>query len=260
MDLGLTGKTAIVTGGSGVIGQGLVLGYAAEGANVVCADRDVVKAAQLEQIAREQGLPGRVLAVGTDVTDRSSIDRMMQACREQFGPVDILVNNAGGARGPVQFAEVDDEALEWELALNVKGVVHSCQAAASDFKERGGVIVNISSTGGHSPGSAIAFSNYASAKGYVLVLTKALASEWADWGVRVNAICPGLIVPESPDVVGEGSLWCRFGLDTLVTPEKLRAARDQAAPASMPNQPIKRYGRPDDIANLALFLSSDKAI
>ena len=209
--------------------------------------------------SRAQGLPGRVLAIETDVTDRASIERMMLACRREFGPVDILVNNAGGARGPAPFAELDDETLEWELALNVKGVVHSCQAAAKDFKNRGGAIVNISSSGGHTPGSADLFVNYASAKGYILVLSKALASAWADWGVRVNAICPGLIVPESPEVVGEGSLWRRFGFDSLVSPELLQKAREDTAPVSMARQPVKRFGRPDDIANLALFLSSDKA-
>ncbi len=259
MDLGLVGKTAIVTGGSGVIGQGLVLGFAAEGANVVCADRDLAKGGEVELLSREQGLPGRVLAIETDVTDRASIGAMIATCREKFGPVDILVNNAGGARQPATFDQLDDETLEWELALNVKGTVRVTQAVAADFRERGGAIVNISSSGGHTPGSANDFVNYASAKGYVLVLTRALAGAWADWGVRVNAICPGLIVPESPDVVGEGSLWHRFGLDSLVTPEQLQKAREDSAAVPMAHLPIKRFGRPDDIANLAVFLCSDKA-
>ena len=259
MDLGLNGKTAIVTGGSGVIGQGLVLGFAAEGANVVCADRDLTRGLEIAQLASQQGLPGRVLAIGTDITDRSSIDAMMGTCHAEFGPVDVLVNNAGGARMPARFEELGDDAFDWELALNIKGTVYVSQAASKDFSTRGGAVVNISSSGGHSPGSADLYVNYASAKGYVLVLTKALASAWSEWGVRVNAICPGLIAPEFPDEVGEGSLWRRFGFDSIVSPDQLRQARAQSEATNTAGQSHKRLGRPDDIANLALFLASDKA-
>ncbi|RYD82445.1 MAG: SDR family NAD(P)-dependent oxidoreductase, partial [Sphingomonadales bacterium] len=82
MDLGLSGKTAVITGGSGVIGQGLVLGYAAEGVNVISASRDLTKGAELEQEARDRGFKGRVLAVKTDITDRASIDAMMATCHK----------------------------------------------------------------------------------------------------------------------------------------------------------------------------------
>ena len=100
MDLGLTGKTAIITGGSGGIGQGLVLEFAKEGLNVVSASRDAATGEKLAKRAQELGYPGKVLAVATDVTDRASVDAMVARCHEVFGPVDILVNNAGDATAP----------------------------------------------------------------------------------------------------------------------------------------------------------------
>ena len=259
MDLGLSGKTAIITGGSGVIGQGLVLGYAAEGVNVVSASRDMAKGAQLEQEARDRGCPGRVMAVKTDITDRASIDAMMEVCHKEFGPVDILVNNAGGASQPKAFADMDDETFDWEIDLNIKGVVYATQAAGKDFKERGGVIVNIGSNGALLSEAAAFFVNYGSSKGYVHVLTKALAGEWADWGVRINTVAPGWIVPESAEAAGEGSLWKRFGFEAAGTPEEMQNAVEDGTLMNMSSLPIKRLGRPEDVANLALFLSSDKA-
>ncbi|RZI55803.1 MAG: SDR family NAD(P)-dependent oxidoreductase, partial [Zymomonas sp.] len=96
MELGLKGKTAVITGGSGVIGQGLVLAYASEGVNVISASRDMTKGAELEKRAQDQGFAGRVVAVKTDITDPASVAAMMERCHDEFGPVDILVNNAGG--------------------------------------------------------------------------------------------------------------------------------------------------------------------
>lgn len=259
MRLGLEGKTAIVTGGSGVIGQGLVLGYAAEGVNVISASRDMIKGAELEQAARDLGHPGRVLAVKTDITDRGSIDVMMETCHREFGPVDILVNNAGGASQPSPFADIDDETFDWEINLNIKGVVYVTQAAGKDFKSHGGVIVNIGSNGALLSEAAAYFVNYGSSKGYVHVLTKALAGEWAEWGVRVNTVSPGWIVPETKEAAGEGSLWNRFGFETAGTPDEMQRAAQDGTLMNMSSLPIKRLGRPEDVANLAVFLSSDKA-
>lgn len=259
MDLGLAGKTAIVTGGSGVIGQGLVLGYASEGVNVISASRDMTKGAELEETARRLGYPGRVLAVKTDITDRKSVAAMIDTCHREFGPVDILCNNAGGASKPGPFAEMDDETFEWELALNLKGVVYATQAVAGDFEKRGGVIVNIGSNGALLSEAAAFFVNYGSSKGYVHTLTKALAGEWASWGVRVNTVSPGWIVPESADAAGDGSLWKRFGFEAAGTPEQMQTAVEDGTLMNMSTLPIKRLGRPEDVANLALFLSSDKS-
>ena len=96
MDLGLKNKNVIVTGGSGGIGRGLVLEFAREGANVISASRDTKQGALLVDLASQQQLPGKVLPVATDVTDRASVDAMVEECHKAFGLVDVLVNNAGG--------------------------------------------------------------------------------------------------------------------------------------------------------------------
>jgi NAD(P)-dependent dehydrogenase (short-subunit alcohol dehydrogenase family) len=258
MDLGLQGKTAIITGGSGVIGQGLVLGFAREGVNVISASRDLVKGKELAQRAQAEGLPGKVEPVKTDITNRASIKEMIARCHQAFGPVDILVNNAGGARTPMPFDQLDDETFEWELALNVKGVVYSCQAVAPDMLSRNsGVIVNISSNAALLAEASNNLINYGSSKGYVNAFTKGLAGEWASRGIRVNSICPGWIVPEKADEAGEGSLWRRFAFDIMGSPDEMQQAMEKGTLYNMSNLPIKRLGRPKDIANLALFFASD---
>lgn len=133
MDLGLAGKTAIITGGSGGIGRGLVLEFAREGCNVISASRDDATGRKLAEEARTLGLKGRVLAVKTDVTRRDSVDAMVAEARREFGPVDVLVNNAGGVAHPSDFEKFDEEGRRWEIALNIDGVVNCCQAVAEDI-------------------------------------------------------------------------------------------------------------------------------
>ena len=128
MDLELQGKTAIITGGSGGIGRGLVLEFAREGLNVVSASRDIATGEKLAAEAESLGLPGRVLAVATDVTDRASVDAMVTRANEAFGPVDVLVNNAGGVAQPSNLEDLDASSRQWEIALNIDGVVNCCQA------------------------------------------------------------------------------------------------------------------------------------
>jgi NAD(P)-dependent dehydrogenase (short-subunit alcohol dehydrogenase family) len=258
VELGLKGKTAVVTGGSGVIGQGLVLEFAREGVNVVSASRDMVKGAELMKRGEELDLPGKILAVATDVTNRASIDQMMTRCHEAFGPVDILVNNAGGAHHPTPFEELDDATFKWDLALNAEAVVYCCQAAGRDMLARNsGAIVNISSNGALLSEAANNLVSYGSSKGYVNVLTKALAGEWAKRGIRVNTISPGWIVPETEEEAGEGSLWRRFGFDLIGKPDDMRQALEAGTLYNMSSLPIPRLGRPRDVAYLALFLASD---
>ncbi len=209
MDLGLKGKTAVITGGSGGIGQGLVLEFAREGLNVISASRDATTGQTLVEKGKEMGLPGQILPVSTDVTDRASVDAMVKACHEAFGPIDILINNAGGACRPNEFEQLDKESRDWEIALNIDGVVNCCQAVADDMIGRGtGSIVNISS---------------------------------------------------NSSLLGEGSFWSKFGFEMMGRPDEMQTALEEGTLYNMSGLPIPRLGRPDDIANLCLFLSSDKA-
>ena len=220
MDLGLKGKTAIITGGSGGIGQGLVLEFAREGLNVVSASRDASTGEKLAQQAVEAGFAGKVLAVATDVTDRASVDAMVATTNEAFGPVDVLINNAGGVAHMADFENFDEEGRKWEIALNIDGVVNCCQAVADDMLGRStGSIINISSNSSLLGEAAANIVHYGGVKGFVNSFSKSLAWEWAKKGVRVNNICPGWIVPEDeadvgdvgPDDVADGEV--AFALD-----------------------------------------------
>lgn len=260
MDLGLVGKTAIITGGSGGIGQGLVLEFAREGLNVISASRDAATGEQLARKAQDAGYPGEILAVSTDVTDRASVDAMVARCHEAFGLVDVLVNNAGGVAHPGPFEEFDEAGRKWEIALNIDGVVNCCQAVSGDMLDRStGSIINISSNSSLLGEAAANIVHYGSVKGFVNSFSKSLAWEWARKGVRVNTVCPGWIVPESEQDVGGDSFWKRFGFDMMGKPEEMQKAMDEGTLWNMSGLPIPRLGRPEDIANLCLFLASERA-
>lgn len=260
MDLGLSGKTAVVTGGSGGIGRGLVLEFAREGMNVVSASRDANTGAALAAEARAEGLPGAVLAVSTDVTRRASVDAMVEECHRAFGPVDVLVNNAGGAAHVAEFENFDEEGRRWEIALNIDGVVNCTQAVADDMLSRGsGSVINISSNSSLLGEAAANIVHYGGVKGFVNSFSKGLAWEWAKKGVRVNNICPGWIVPEEEEHVGQGSFWNRFGFEMMGKPQEMQAALEQGTLFNMSGLPIPRLGRPEDIAWLCLFLASERA-
>jgi len=260
MDLGLAGKTAIITGGSGGIGRGLLIEFAREGLNVVSASRDQKTGEGIAEEARAMGLPGTIVAVATDVTDRKSVDAMVAVAHERFGPVDVLINNAGGVAHPAPFEDFDEEGRRWEIALNIDGVVNCCQAVAEDMLGRQqGSIVNISSNASLLGEAAYGTVNYGATKGYVNSFSKALAYEWANRNVRVNTIAPGWIVPYEDDQMGPGSFWNRFGKQVIGTPTQMVESMVQGTLHNISNLPLKRLGRPEDIAYAALFFASERS-
>lgn len=259
MDLELTGKSTIITGGSGGIGRGLVLGFAAEGANVTIATRDGAKGEEVAAAAK--GLPGRVIVVPTDVTKDDAVERMVARAVEAFGPVDVLVNNAGGVFHPRPFLEKPREEAEWEVNLNIWGVYNCTRAVGRSMVERAtGSIINITSNSALEPSAANMVSTYGGTKGFVMSFSKGLAYEWGPLGVRINCIAPGWIVPHKAEDVGEGSFWRKYGYDFFGTPEAMAAAAAAGEPLfNVANQPIRRIGRPEDIADLALFFASRRS-
>jgi len=258
MDLNLSGKTAIITGGSGGIGHGLVLEFAREGINVISASRDATTGQKLADEAQQMGLRGKILAIKTDVTQRASVDAMIAQANAEFGPIDILVNNAGGVAHPSNFEDFDAEGRQWEIALNIDGVVNCCQAAGKQMLEQGrGSIINISSNSSLLGEAAAHIAHYGGVKGFVNSFSKALAWEWAKKGIRVNNICPGWIVPYKQEQVGSGSFWNRFGFEQIGTPDAMEKALEDGKLFNMSGLPIPRLGRPEDIAHLALFLAAD---
>jgi len=249
MDLGLRGKTVIVTGGGSNIGRGIVLGFASEGCKIVNAERDEAQGQKVVEEANKLG--GEAVLIKTDVTDWDSIQAMVKAALERFGQIDVLVNNAGGHDRQVPFIEKTREEWDWEIRLNYWGVINCIRAVLDHMIERqSGKIVSVASGSGQAGAAAINCAVYGGLKGGVIALSRALAWELACYGINVNVVSPGWIVPHSSEDVGQGSFWKRWGYD-FFTPDKLNRA--------MKGWPIKRLGRPEDIADSTLFLASERA-
>jgi len=258
MNLDLENKVVIVTGGSGGIGRGLVLAFAAEGAAVVIATRDASKALEVAQAANAG--PGRAIVIPTDVTDRAAVTNLLAQTQSEVGPVDVLVNNAGGVAYPRPTLEKPLSEVKWELDLNIWGVIHCTEVIGRSLVDRGcGAIVNITSNSALSAAAANQVVHYGGAKGFVMSFSKGLAYEWGPLGVRINCIAPGWIVPWEEDHVGDGSFWKKYGYDFFGTPSEMEAKAEAGQLFNASLQPIARIGRPEDIANLALFLASEKA-
>jgi NAD(P)-dependent dehydrogenase (short-subunit alcohol dehydrogenase family) len=249
MDMGLRGKTVIVTGASSNIGRGILLGFAAEGARLVAANRDVVAGGAAVDEANRLG--GEAICIKTDVTDLASVEAMVEQTLERFGRIDVLVNNAGGIPGEGKFIDKSREDWAKEIDLNYWGVIHCTRAVLdSMIAGGGGRIVNITSGSAIKGSGAVNHAVYAGTKAGVNGLTRALAWELGRYNIGVNAASPGWIVPDDPSHTSEGSFWQQWGFDSY-TPEKLEAFKNY--------WPIRRLGRPADMANAVVFLASERA-
>ncbi|CAH2774978.1 MAG: Oxidoreductase, short-chain dehydrogenase/reductase family [uncultured Paraburkholderia sp.] len=235
----LAGKVALVTGAGRGIGAAIALAFAREGAAVALAELNIDTARQTaEQIRLETG--ARVLAVQTDVTQSASIQHAVSEAESALGPVDVLVNNAGINVFCDPLTMTDDD---WRrcFAVDLDGVWNGCRAVLSGMVERGaGSIVNIAST--HAFKIIPGCFPYPVAKHGVIGLTRALGIEYASRNVRVNAIAPGYI-------------------ETQLTHDWWNEQPDPAAArqATIDLQPMKRIGRPEEVAMTAVFLASDEA-
>ncbi len=234
----LDGKVAVVTGAGSGNGRAIALAFAREGARVVAADLDHDRAGQTVAM-----LPaGSGHAVAADVSAEEDARRLIDEASRAFGRLDILVNNAGmWTRGTVESLSTE----QWDrlMAVNVRGV-YLCSRYAVPLIARagGGAIVNIASQAGlrGSAGGVL----YNASKHAVVGMTKCMALDHAAQGIRVNAICPGLI--ETP--MGEQSMRARGGDDL----ESVRKSMSEAIP-------LGRIGLPEDVANAAVHLASDEA-
>jgi 3-oxoacyl-[acyl-carrier protein] reductase len=227
-------KTIVITGAGSGIGKATALIFAREGANVVCSDinKDAVEQTA-EQIRKENG---SALALPGDVTSRAQFDRMVSQSVERFRRVHFLFNSAGAALRRCKFLDIDDALFEDTFALNVKGIFYSMQAILPHMLSNGhGVIVNMASMahrrGG--PGSSV---HYAAAKGAVVSMTLGVAREFADRGIRCLSISPGPI--RTP-----------FQTAAQTSPELLQRFLEDV--------PMKRFGEPEEIGELVLFMCSD---
>jgi 2-hydroxycyclohexanecarboxyl-CoA dehydrogenase len=249
MDLGLEKRTVMVTGGASNIGRAIVLGFAAEGANVCVADLDLPNAEKVAAEARRSA--GSAMALETDVTQLASAQRTVAAVLLASGRIDVLVNTAGWWDRPTPFVDSNPELWGKLVAVNYFGVVNCVRAVLPHMIDRGsGSVVSIASDAAR-VGDALS-AVYSGAKAAVLGFSKAVAREVGPRGVRVNVVCPGATIPASRDVVGALSPWRELAApDGERTPD-----RDERLKRAYP---LRRLGAADDIARAVAFLASEAA-
>jgi 3-oxoacyl-[acyl-carrier protein] reductase len=229
----LSGKSAVVTGGSRGIGRAVVLRLAQQGADVCFSYRDKSAAAE-EVVAEVAGMGRKAMSVQADVSQPESAEELIKAALDAFGKVDILVNNAGVTRDDL-IMRMSVETWRLVLETNLFGAFYTLKAVTRPMlRAKGGRIINMTSVSGQAGQEGQA--NYSSAKAGLIGLTKAAARELASRNITVNAVAPGFVLTEL----------------TQDLPERLlEMARERT--------PLGRFGTPEDIANAVCFLASDEA-
>ena len=227
-----THKTIVITGAASGIGRETALIFAREGANVVAADIDVDGARDVAAAIEEGG--GAALAVDCDVTRRDRVEAMAAAAIERFGRIHFQFNSAGSTVRRSSFLDIDDDLWQQTFDVNAKSVFLSMQAVLPHMlEEGGGVIVNVAS-GAVRKGGPGASTHYAAAKGAVNTLTLGVAREFVGRGIRCLSISPGPF---------------ETAFQNTSTPELIEAM--------LKDIPMGRFGRPEEIGELVLFLCSD---
>lgn len=230
----LNGKTAIVTGGGRDIGRAISLKLAEMGANVVINYYNTPTDAE-ETLSMIEAAGGSAIAVRADLTKWDECFRLVEEARDAFGDsIHVLVNNAGGLVARRKLCEMDEDFWDFVMALNLKSVFMMHKAVAEHMPE-GSAIVNLASQAGRDGGGGGA-SAYATSKGAVMTFTRSMAKELGPKGIRVNAICPGMIATTFHDTF---------------TPDNVR---EMVADKT----PLRREGQPEEVANLVGCLISSE--
>ena len=234
----LDGKVAIITGAGSGMGRATSLLFAKEGAKVVAADFKAESGQETVKMVKDNG--GEAIFVEANVAKEKDVENMVDTAIKTYGKLDILYNNAGIAPSNVPFLELTEEIWDLYMNVNLKGVFFGCQYAIKAFKAagNGGVIINAAALAGILPSPLKA--HYNSTKGGVILLTKSLAIEMAEFGIRVNAIAPGPTMSPMLQNLIDSS-----------TPEYLKILYSAV--------PLGRFVKPEDIAKTALFLASDES-
>ena len=246
MELNLKGKSVVVTGGGSNIGRAIVLAYAEEGANITIADIDAEQAEKVATLALKRGAAD-IQVVKTDVTNSDQVQSMFAAAKHKFGSVDVLVNNVGWDQ-LMYFTQTTPDFWQKVIQINYVGVLN-CTKAALDIMipQQSGAIVSISSDASRQgePREAV----YGGVKAAINSFMKTVAKENGRYGIRCNIVCPGVTVPDNVEEVGGTSMWSNP--DTMFTAEQLEKVAKTL--------PLKKIGRPEDIAGAVVFLSSGAA-
>ena len=239
----LDDRVAFITGGGTGIGRAAAALFAREGARISIADLKPELGKAAENFVREAG--GEALFVETDVTDEQSVRASIAATKERYGRMDILYNCAGGSVAEdAPITEVDPWVVDHTLSLDVKGTLLCCRYGIPELVEAGGgTVVNMSSTAALRGGPMHV---YSAAKGAIISLTRSLASSYGQQGVRVNAICPGIVLTDR--------VRARFG----GLPGDEEGSADSLAARTAARYPFG-VGHANDIAEVALFLASPES-
>lgn len=233
----LTDRVAVVTGGAQGLGAAIARALADHGATIALLDvkADAVAAAA-EQLARETGRTAE--GHGCDTRDKSQVEDCVEGIAARFGRIDILVNNAGIHRRGTP-TDYNPQDLADVFAVNLVGCYHVAGAVGKVMlAQKCGSIVNVSALGGGIVGLGRGGSIYAMTKGGIVSLTRDLAAEWGRHGIRVNAVAPG---------------WIRTPMTQPLQNDPNRAAK------VLERVPLRRWGEPDDVAGVVVFLASDAA-
>jgi NAD(P)-dependent dehydrogenase (short-subunit alcohol dehydrogenase family) len=235
MNISFEKKVALVTGAGSGLGLATAKAFAAAGAAVVLADWNESSVQSAAEELRAQGQ--RTLAIRCDVADDAQVQAMIERTVETFGRLDVAYNNAGVQNVLAETADSPREDYDRVMSINLRGVWSCMKFELQQMRRQGsGAIVNCSSLGGLVGGAERG--TYHAAKHGVLGLTKSAALEYAARGIRVNAVCPGLI-------------W------TAMADQMVAAGQGEALEGMLKGIPMGRYGRPEEIADLVLFLCSD---
>ncbi|MHC1720112.1 MAG: 3-oxoacyl-[acyl-carrier-protein] reductase [Clostridiaceae bacterium] len=227
----LANKTAVVTGASRGIGRAIAIKLASEGANIILNYRSSIKSVE-EVIAEINALGGKAVAVQGDVSSFAEAEKIIKAAVENFGSLDILVNNAGITKDGL-IMRMKEEDFDSVIETNLKGTFNCIRHATPIMmKQRSGRIINMSSVVGVAGNAGQV--NYSASKAGVIGITKSAAKELAARGITVNAVAPGFIQTDMTDVLS-----------------------DKVKEDILSGIPLKRLGKPEEIADLVSFLVSD---
>lgn len=226
----LSGKVAVITGASRGLGRAMAIGLAQAGANIVITDVLDMK----ESVKEIEKLGVKVMGLKLDVTNKKQIDSMVKKVVAKFKKIDILINNAG-VYFPTPIKDLKEKDWDKMIDINLKGTLMCARGVGQQMiKQNSGNIINIASIAG-----ILAFAQsaaYNSSKAAVIMLTKTLATEWAPYNIRVNAICPGVFATD----MTKGLLKDK-GFQKMIKT----------------SVPMQRYGTPDELAGTAVYLASE---
>lgn len=231
-------RVAVITGAGSGIGRAMALLFAREGARIVAADVNESAARQTADLIA--GESGTSMAFNVDVVKAVEVQAMVEAAVSTYGAIDILCNNAG-IGSTTDVVEATPEEWDRVMSVNVKSVYLGCKYAIPHMLRQGrGVIINTASVAGMV--GLVKRASYSASKGAVIALTRQVAIEYVEQGIRVNCLCPGTV--DSP--------WVGRLLDQAADPAAARAAL-------VARQPVGRLGTPEEVAAAALYLASDDA-